>query len=220
MQLTDLDFKLSDIAVIVELPYTEQEARAFVKRQFRQLARWAQAFDRLYTEIRYQNDRVFKVLASMATDSQFDSILVPGIYADIHFLSVPLLQTLNLFLENPEEKWALVRLSDESQIAMTASCQELIRNATIEQAINRKRSEFWDANDLEEFRQITRQSLEPNNPQSIVQHRFKVVDRTGQDWRWMVSDYRLIEDNGTLYHISHNRGWEQASPGVLATART
>lgn len=152
----------------------------------------------------------------MAEESPLDRVFAPGIHANIKFLSAPLLQTLTTFLENPNEKWAIVRLVDERQIAMTASCQELIRNATVEQAINRKRSEFWDATDLEEFRRLTRQRPEPNNPQSTMQHRFKVVNRTGADWRYMISEYRLIENGGILYHVSHNQGWEQASPGVLA----
>lgn len=217
MQLSEVDFKLSASAVVVELPLAESDAWAYVEAQFRTLAGWARALDRPYTEVRYQGQKKpFKIHASMAQESPIDRVFTPGIHADIQFLSAPLLKVLNSFLENPEEKWALVRLSDERQVAMTSSCRDLIRNATVDDALKRKRVQYWDINDLEEFRRLTQQQLEPNNPQSIIQHRFKVVDRTGTDWRWMVSDYRLVEDNGVLYHVSHNRGWESASPGRLA----
>lgn len=219
MQLTEIDFKLSASAVVVELELSQEEAWAWVETRFRTLAQWARALNRPYTEVRYRgNNKSFKVSASMAEETPLDRVLTPGIYADVRFLSLPLLSVLNTFLENPDEKWALVRLSDERQIAMTASCQELIRNATVEDALKRRREQYWDAADLQEFRRLTQQGLEPNNPQSILQYRFKVVDRTGTDWRWMVSDYRLIEDNGVLYHVSHNRGWEPAQAGRLASS--
>lgn len=218
MQLTDFEFSFSDKAVILNLPFRETEARSFVKQRFRDLAAWALSFERQYTEIRYRSDKTFKVLASMAIESPYESVIIPGVHMNIPFMSPVLLKTLSLFLENSDERWTLIRVHDERQIAMTASCQAIIKNATVSDAINRRRPEFWDAEDLRLFHQKARQTLEIDNPNSVMQHRFKVVDRTGTDWRWMISDYRLISDNGVLYQVSNNRGWEQSQPGVLAAA--
>jgi len=99
---------------------------------------------------------------------------------------------------------------------MTQSSQVLIKNATVEEAIGRKRESYWFAPDLADFMQRSRRELEPNNPQSSIVVTWRGVDRTGRDWREFTHSYRLLEDNERiLYHCSKNLEFRSIATPVL-----
>lgn len=205
LSLSSLDFRLSDRALVLWFESNEA-ARAVLFSSGRLLARWAQQFDKAEAHLRYPNpqNRFYKVLASMA-DEPLTPALMPGVQIASMRLSLPILQVLTEFLESPEERRALVRLHDQRQIALSQSSQVLIKNATVEEAIGRKRESYWYAPDLAEFIQRSQRELEPNNPNSSIVISWRGVDRTGTDWREFTHSYRLIADaDGILYHASKN----------------
>jgi hypothetical protein len=140
-----------------------------------------------------------------------------GIQVAEQKLSIPILRVLNYFGEQPERRSALVRLYDERQIVVTESSSVLIKGATLEEAVQRKRSSYWYLPDLEDFRRESRQSLEPNNESSFIEFSWRGVSKDGINWRRFTNKYRLIQDSyGVLYQVSHNLSVEQiTTPSVI-----
>jgi hypothetical protein len=216
----------SDRAILLSYP-TAEDALDELRLQGRVLAQWAARFGKHEAQLRYPNpaNRCYRVLASMADAADntsppegseaFAPVLIPGVQAQ-QIMSLPILKVLTEFLEHPEERRALVRLHDQRQIAMTQSSQVLIKNATVEEAIGRKRESYWFAPDLADFMQRSRRELEPNNPQSSIVVTWRGVDRTGRDWREFTHSYRLLEDNErVLYHCSKNLEFRSIAAPVL-----
>lgn len=59
-------------------------------------------------------------------------IPTPGLQIAEMRLSLPILQVFGEFLEFPERKSGLIRLSDDRQIALSESSAALIRSASLE----------------------------------------------------------------------------------------
>jgi len=220
LSLEGLDLRLTDRAVILWFD-THNQARSVMLSSYRTLAEWARKLGKHETQLHYPNPakRCYRVLASMAdaadNASPIAPVLIPGVQAQ-QIMSLPILKVLTEFLEYPEERRALVRLHDQRQIAMTQSSQVLIKNATVEEAIGRKRESYWFAPDLADFMQRSRRELEPNNPQSSIVVTWRGVDRTGRDWREFTHSYRALQDNdGILYHCSRNLEFRSIAAPVL-----
>ena len=146
-------------------------------------------------------------------------IAAPGLQIAEMRLSLPIVRVLETFLEYPERKSALVRLEDERQMVISESAATLIKNATVRDAVQRKREDFWYLPDLEAFTLESQQQLEADNPDSILEFSWRGVDRTGQDWRRFTHRYRLVSDAyGTLYHIAENIGVEPSLQPTPVTA--
>jgi len=220
LSLEGLDLRLTDRAVILWFD-THNQARSVMLSSYRTLAEWARRLGKHETQLHYPNPakRCYRVLASMAdtpdANSPIAPVLIPGVQAQ-QIMSLPILKVLTEFLEHPEERRALVRLHDQRQIAMTQSSQVLIKNATVEEAIGRKRESYWFAPDLADFMQRSRRELEPNNPQSSIVVTWRGVDRTGRDWREFVHEYVLLCDrDNVLYHCSKNLEFRSIAAPVL-----
>jgi len=220
LSLEGLDLRLTDRAVILWFD-THNQARSVMLSSYRTLAEWARKLGKHETQLHYPNPakRCYRVLASMAdaadNTNPIAPVLIPGVQAQ-QIMSLPILKVLTEFLEHPEERRALVRLHDQRQIAMTQSSQVLIKDATVEEAIGRKRESYWFAPDLADFMQRSRRELEPNNPQSSIVVTWRGVDRTGRDWREFTHSYRLLEDNERiLYHCSKNLEFRSIAAPVL-----
>jgi hypothetical protein len=111
------------------------------------------------------------------------------------------------FLENPDLPGGLVRRSDNRQIALTAASQRIILGgATVQDAVKRKRSDYWFLGDLETYMRESQQQLEPNNPDSVLEFSWRGCDRQRENWRQFSNRYRLIEANGILYEFSIGLG--------------
>lgn len=133
----------------------------------------------------------------------------PGFVISNIEVSPALYRAAGFFLEHPEVRGAVVRLSDEKQIILSRANSSLIASSTLLQAVERKRIEYWHPADLEDFRTFTL-GLEPNNPDSRREFTFRIFDPvTGENWRKNTNEYRLIEDSlGNKYHFSINLGQE------------
>lgn len=110
-------------------------------------------------------------------------------------LSLPVLQALEEFLENPSERYTLHRRSDQRQVAVSEAVrsQILLSGVTLEQACGRVRQDYWYLPDLEEFIRNSQQQLEPDNPDSSIIYSFRLHDTTGNNWRQFTNEYRLIQ---------------------------
>lgn len=130
-----------------------------------------------------------------------------GIHTANQKLSISVLKVINHFFEHPEQRNAIVRLHDERQIIITESNSMLIKGATLEEAVQRKRSEYWYLPDLAEFNRESKQKLEPNNENSFIEFTWRGVSKDRTDWRMFTNRYNLIQDNyGVLYQVSQNLG--------------
>ena len=130
-------------------------------------------------------------------------------------------RAIAFFLENPEVKGGVVRLTDERQIVMSRASASLVKSASLEQAVERKRSDYWYLEDLHTFNSIfTPQALEPNNPDSKREYSFRIYDPVTRDnWRQNVNEYRLIQDEmGVFYHLFTNLGYESI-PSLVGAMR-
>lgn len=135
--------------------------------------------------------------------TMIENILAPGIQIDNLLLTPPLLKICEYFLENPELRGGLVRRSDNRQIALTAASQKVILGgATVQDAVKRKRSDYWFLGDLETYMRESKQQLEPNNPNSVLEFSWCGCDRTRENWRQFTNRYRLIEADGIIYELS------------------
>ncbi len=116
-------------------------------------------------------------------------------------------QIFEYFLENPDLPGGLIRRSDNRQIALTAASQRMILGgATVQDAVKRKRSDYWFLPDLEVYMRQSQQQLEANNPDSILEFSWRGCDRKRENWRQFTNRYRLIEANGILYEFSVGLG--------------
>lgn len=220
-QLTDLftngwEFRYSSQHLVLEAP-SRAAARDCVRGKFNILATWATKFGLKDTLVIYPGcPKPYRIPASIVNRGEYMNQLIPvaGIAIAQMKLSKPILDVFAYFLENPQIKGGLVRLSDERQIAVSEASAALIKNATLEDAVQRKRSDFWYPEDLNEINLLTRQRLEINNPDSTIEFSWRGVDRTGTDWRRFTNRYRLVQDDfGVVYQVSVNLGVEAiASP--------
>lgn len=198
-----------------------QTAETFVRLYARNFARWALEFDRPHTLIHYGNSKPIKIPVCLALEEpMLESVMLPGIQVATIRLSLPLVRELNHFLEHPEEKWSLIKLSPnlqiQTQIAMSESSRSLVVGASVEQAINRQRQQYWHLPDLEEMNRTIRQELEPNNPRSVVTFSWLGYSPvTGTDWRRFTGEYRIIQDDqGTLFQVCKNIAVDRVSAPV------
>ncbi len=132
-----------------------------------------------------------------------ENVLVPGFQVDSLLLTRSILKVFEQFLENPEIKVGLVRRFDNRQIAVTSACNNVILGgATLQDAVKRKRSDYWFLPDLETYMKESQQQLEPNNPNSTLEFSWRGCDRHRQNWRRFTNRYHLIESDGIIYEVS------------------
>lgn len=176
----------------------------------------------------YPGRKPIEILVTSAIiTSPFDSLLPSGIHiGDIGYISKPILDSLQMMLESPDEKWVLIQLGrrddarfDETQVAMTATCQSLVSGATVQSAIGRKREQYWHLPDLENLRLETRKMIEANkiNTKDVLRSRWIGTDiPTRQNWRSFEYAYRLIENgDGIIYQLGKNIDVEKVREPIL-----
>lgn len=200
--------------IVFELP-SEIEALHFIRKFASLLPIWTKKLGGQVALVVYPEcTRPYRFPIAMAYEKEeFMStpiIATPGLQIAQMKLSKPILEVFEHFLEYPERKLGLVRLHDERQIAVSEASSALIKNATAKEAVQRKRHEYWYLPDLEEFTTVSRQRLEANNVDSILEFSWRGVDKTGQHWRKFTNRYRLVTDAYSIaYHVSENVGVEQ-----------
>lgn len=114
----------------------------------------------------------------------------------------------------------LVRLSDNLQLALNEhSDGTLVNGATIDDAVQWQREQYWHQEDLDIFLRDTRQQLEPNNVNSWITRTYRVYDPKAHNGptvgsqncdREITSKYRLIFNGGdsndlrNYFHLGMN----------------
>lgn len=118
-------------------------------------------------------------------------------------LTLPLLRVVTDWLQSPETRGGLVRLTDERQVLMTGASGVLVTTDTLVEAVQRRREEFWYLPDLEEMRRRSRQ-------EAGFEFTFRTFDPVlGGDWMSFTNRYRVVEDGlGNTYHVGENLAWE------------
>ena len=206
------DLIWSKESLILKAP-SQRSALKALRSHCSQFACWAQAFGLKAVLIRYAEDeRPYRIPAIMSTGKGKGIpymtqllILSPEIQVAEMKLSLPLARIIAEFLEFPERKCGVIRLSDERQVILSASSAALIHEATLEEAVRRKRQDYWYEADLADVNQRTRQELEPNNPNSFLEFTWRGVDKTKTMWRRFTNRYRLVQDNaGQVYQVSES----------------
>ncbi|KYC34780.1 hypothetical protein WA1_49530 [Scytonema hofmannii PCC 7110] len=136
-------------------------------------------------------------------------IALPGIQIAEMKLSRPIIKVIDYFCEHPELRCALIRLHDQRQVAMSESSAIMV-TGSLEEAVRRRREQYWHPEDLSAFDLVTRQSLTPDDRDSFVEFSFRAHAPNGGNWRRFTNRYRLVTDSyGLLYHVSENVGIDQ-----------
>jgi len=138
-------------------------------------------------------------------------------------LSPQLLGVLNEFLENPDQACGIVDISTQRQLVITeASARMILRDdfdrlmeegleaeirRRVAAATNLRREDYCYSPDLELFTRLNRE-LEPNNPQSRRELRWRGRARDGS-WVEYFHEYWAIQDDlGLVYHVGRNIAFE------------
>ncbi|MDZ8262748.1 hypothetical protein [Nostoc sp. ChiQUE01b] len=131
-----------------------------------------------------------------------------GIQFDNLKLSQSLLPIIIRWIENPNIKGAIVRISDERQIVLTEASAALISGTDLLGATKRKRSDYWYLSDLSDMRRETKQRGD-----SPFEFRWRGTNEQRSQWTLFVSSYYIVCDEfSNVYQISENIGAEQIIP--------
>jgi hypothetical protein len=195
------------------------------------LAKWAQQFGKVATLIRYPGGKAYRIPATMATSEvsmgQQTLILDPqNPLIEIYALSLSphLYQEIGWFLNNPTQPGGIVRVADNQQVAMSYAnakkSADFTSGAGVKKAVSWKREDFWHPADLNDFDRDWKQHLEPNNPNSWIEYRWRSFDPDlGLDsedgWIEFANRYKLLVDEfGNSYHVSWNLGMRDIAKPV------
>ncbi|MBW4458613.1 MAG: hypothetical protein KME55_42035 [Nostoc indistinguendum CM1-VF10] len=215
------EMKLASRGLVFYLPGDRIDAEMFVELAADNIVTSLAKMNLPFAYIHYKDmKRPIKLCAEMANSSKLAKKImmqpiitsIPGIQIAKVKLSIPILRVLQNFCEYPENRCALVRVCDERQVALTESSAILLTKVTLEEAVRRKRKEYWYLPDLAEFKRESSQKLEPNNEASYIEFSWRGVSKDGLNWRRFTTKYKLVEDAyGVMYHVTQNLGVEQIS---------
>ncbi|PHJ69172.1 hypothetical protein VF14_03290 [Nostoc linckia z18] len=223
-QMPGWNLNISPKSLSLEAP-SRAAAEDFLELITSSLGNAAAAFGFRYGHLTYPNCRKpYKIPASIYCAKSYDLhrgnfmnnstplIVVPGLQITEMKLSLPILRIFEEFCEYPERRSGLVRVSDERQVAMSESSAGLVVNATLKQAVQRKRDEYWHPDDLGAFNREWQQNLSVDDNSSTLEFSYRGVSADGTSWRRFTNRYRLVKDSyGILYHVSSNVGVEEIS---------
>lgn len=200
------------------------------------LAMWAHRLGKVATLIQYPGGGYYRIPAKMAEEEsseveismeQQTLILDPqNPLIEIYALSLSphLYPEIGWFLNNPMQPGGIVRISDNQQVAMSyANAQksaDFTAGAGIKKAVSWKREDFWHPADLDDFDREWTQRLEPNNPDSWIEYRWRSFDpelgvNSEAGWIEFANHYKLlVDDFGNSYHVSRNLGMRDIAKPV------
>lgn len=212
---------------------SQREAFKLASLEPETLARWAQQFGKVATLIKYPGGDAYRVPAKMAelevSMRQETLILDPGnplieIYA--LSLSPHIYKEIGWFLDNPTQAGGIVRVADNQQVAMSYAnakkTADFTAGAGVQKAVSWKREDFWHPGDLSDFDRDWKQELEPNNPNSWIEYKWRSFDpklglNAENGWIEFVNRYKLlVDERGNRYHVSWNLGMSDIAKPVGA----
>jgi hypothetical protein len=141
-------------------------------------------------------------------------------------LSPCLYKEIGWFLENPTQAGGIVRVANNQQVAMSYAnakkSADFTAGAGVKKAVSWKREAFWHPSDLSNFDRDWKQALEPNNPNSWIEYKWRSFDpelgiESEDGWIEFANRYKLLVDGfGNQYHVSWNLGMSAiAKPLVI-----
>lgn len=126
-------------------------------------------------------------------------------------LSRPLVDVISRFIETPNIKGGLVRLSDERQLLVTPAMAATVWDATPEEIVQRKMTDFWHPEDLHELHQKIKQQGSTG-----FEHTWRGVNKTKTHWTRFTHHFRVIVDDfGIAYRAFTNLDLEAMEPPEL-----
>lgn len=213
---------ISDESLIIDVP-SKTEALSLLDAIADSLALAAANLKRISALIRYPYAlKPYKIpitvgTLQMITNDETTLILDPSNpLIEVYCLSLSpvLYPELGWLLEHPEQAGGIVRVKDNQQVAMSYTNAkkdaDFTAGAGVKKAVKWKRSDYWHSQDLADFEREWRQKLEPNNPDSWMEFRWRSFDpdlgmSSSEGWIEFRNSYKLLKDNsGTTYHVSKN----------------
>jgi hypothetical protein len=128
-------------------------------------------------------------------------------------LSRPLVDVISWFIETPNIRGGLVRLSDERQLLVTPAMAATVWDATAEEIVQRKMTDFWHPADLHDLHQKIKQQGSTG-----FEHTWRGVNKSKTHWTRFTHHFRVIVDDfGTAYRAFTNLDLEAIDPPELVT---
>lgn len=220
---------LSSDAFVLSAP-SQPEAFNLAYFKPEALAEWALRFGRGVTLIKYPQcgNSPYRIPATMAYSANSPQVIMnnetplvldpgnPLIEVYCLALSPALYREMGWFLENPSQAGGIVRADDNQQVAMSYANakkdSDFTAGAGVKKAVKWKRSDYWHPQDLADFEREWRQKLEPNNPDSWMEFKWRSFDpdlgiSSPNGWIEFANYYKLlVDDHGNTYHVSQNLG--------------
>ncbi len=204
--LTDLaaNASFTQDAIFIDLPKTANFQSLIISLE-NTLALWAKLMDKKLTVVRSLSGEV-KIPASLAvplidTPASQDKPSKLLWFANVA-ISPGLLLIANDLMNNPR-KAGVTRLSDELQIIMSDGCSILNPGHSMQEACTWTRSQFWDAQDLDDFRREVRQQGE--NVFEYSWKSFDPTDPTKTNDLEFTTRYKLFNGgDGQMYQLCEN----------------
>ena len=140
-------------------------------------------------------------------------IATPSIWTGTCQLSRPLVDVISWFIETPNSKGGLVRLSDERQLLVSPAMAATVWDATPEEIVQRKMTDFWHPEDLHGLHQKIKQQGSTG-----FEHTWRGVNKSKTHWTRFTHHFRVIVDDfGTAYRAFTNLDMEAIEPPELVT---
>lgn len=134
-----------------------------------------------------------------------NNLLLPqvGLYlGEVQIHTPKFLSTLINLLEHKTERFALVRVSDNLQIAVTAGMVEHLGTVDLQPNTRVKREEYWLGEDLHEFNKTWKRELSENGELEFSYRALTNSIVSKEDWSKFTTRYRLFQDGNEYYHMA------------------
>ena len=130
-------------------------------------------------------------------------------------ISQELIDLAQRLFENPKSG-GIVRMTDGKQIILHDESRASLKFASITDATNWERRQYYHPGDLETFLRRCQQELEPNNPFSIIENTYRVFHpdlgmESEEGWMRVSTRFTLYEVNGEFYQMGENLNFEDIS---------
>jgi hypothetical protein len=223
---------LSNESLIIDVP-SKSDALSLLDALADSLALAAANLKRISALIRYPYaPKPYKIpitvgTLQMITNDDTTLILDPSNpLIEVYCLSLSpvLYPELGWLLEHPEQAGGIVRAKDNQQVAMSYANarkdSDFTAGAGVKKAVKWKRSDYWHPQDLVDFEREWQQKLEPNNPDSWMEFKWRSFDpdlgiSSPDGWIEFTNYYKLlVDDHGNTYHVSQNLGMRDISQPV------
>lgn len=161
----------------------------------------------------FYGEESFKIQPWMQTEEEMTETIItqasntlwfsPGLQIDIE-----LLQLAQDLLENPRAA-GVVNLKTERQVILHNQLACTLTSSTMENAATWTRGQFWDPQDLLDFRRYTRQEMSPGTTKEFTYRTFEPTlgpfDNSPGNWLQQVTRYRIQGD----YQLCENLDFKE-----------